>query len=165
MSKLEEKISSDEELRQALVTAQDEVRSVRHEMEDLLSRQKALQKSHEEALLQVRQESNKEVLKTALRAEAIRLGAHNPDDVVRLIDTSHVRREDDGSLVGVNEVLEQARRDRAYLFGEPTRSGAVWGTTIVPNAPQPGGLEPFDARAASQRDYETRKWQFLGQNK
>lgn len=164
MSNSQEKSVSGDALRQALEAAQSEVHSMRGEMDALLARQDAMTRTHEEALSRVKTESNREVVTAALRAEAMRMGAHNPDDVVRLIDVSGVRRDDDGAVIGVTEALAGARRERAYLFGEQVRPGVSLGTTVGHGAPRPGGLEPFDARSASSADYETRKWQFLARS-
>ncbi|WP_249110464.1 phage scaffolding protein [Neokomagataea anthophila] len=164
MSNSREKSVSDDALRQALEAAQNEVNSMRGEMDALLARQDAMTRTHEEALLRVKTESNREVVTAALRAEAMRMGAHNPDDVVRLLDVSGVRRDDGGAVIGVTEALENARRERAYLFGEQVRPGVALGTTMAHGAPRPGGLEPFDARSASSSDYEARKWQFLARS-
>ncbi|QDH24455.1 hypothetical protein D5366_03485 [Neokomagataea tanensis] len=158
------KVVSDDALRQALEAAQNEVKAMRGEMADMISRQDALKRTHEEALTRVKTESNREVVTAALRAEAVRMGAHNPDDVVRLIDLSGVRREEDGAVIGVAEALDHARRDRAYLFGERARPGVALGTTVAHGAPRPGGAEHFDARVASHADYEARKWQFLARS-
>ncbi|GBR68922.1 hypothetical protein GKA01_14800 [Gluconobacter kanchanaburiensis NBRC 103587] len=163
MSGTDDTIEDVEALRRALNEARSEVEAVRQEMTDVVTRQETLQRSHEEALARVRQDSDREVIVAALRAEAIRNGAHNPDDVVRLIDLKGIDRGEDGSVVGVVEALQQARQERAYLFGEALRPGYSSGTTVGQAAPRPGGIEPFNARAASEADYETRKWQFLAQ--
>ncbi|MFT8403727.1 MAG: phage scaffolding protein [Gluconobacter potus] len=163
MSGTDDTIEDVEALRRALNEARSEVEAVRQEMTDVVMRQETLQRSHEEALARVRQDSDREVIVAALRAEAIRNGAHNPDDVVRLIDLEGINRGDDGSVVGVAEALQQARQERAYLFGEVLRPGYSSGTTVGQVAPRPGGIEPFNARAVSEADYEARKWQFLAQ--
>ncbi|MBF0885947.1 hypothetical protein HKD30_09140 [Gluconobacter sphaericus] len=163
MSGTDDTIEDVEALRRALNEARSEVEAVRQEMTDVVTRQETLQRSHEEALARVREDSDREVIVSALRAEAIRNGAHNPDDVVRLIDLKGIDRGEDGSVVGVVEALQQARQERAYLFGEALRPGYSSGTTVGQAAPRPGGIEPFNARAASEADYETRKWQFLAQ--
>jgi len=163
MSGTDDTIEDVEALRRALNEARSEVEAVRQEMTDVVTRQETLQRSHEEALARVREDSDREVIVSALRAEAIRNGAHNPDDVVRLIDLKGIDRGEDGSVVGVLEALQQARQERAYLFGEALRPGYSSGTTVGQAAPRPGGIEPFNARAASEADYETRKWQFLAQ--
>ncbi|WP_249202111.1 phage scaffolding protein [Gluconobacter sp. Dm-74] len=163
MSGTDDTIEDVDALRQALNEARSEVEAVRQEMTDVVTRRETLQRSHEEALTRMREESNREVIVSALRAEAIRNGAHNPDDVVRLIDLKGIERGEDGSVVGVSEALQQARQERAYLFGEVLRPGYSSGTTVGQAAPRPGGVEPFNARAVSEADYETRKWQFLAQ--
>ncbi|WP_249198248.1 hypothetical protein [Gluconobacter kondonii] len=94
MSGTDDTIEDVDALRQALNDARSEVEAVRQEMTDVVTRQETLQRNHEEALARMREESNREVIVSALRAEAIRNGAHNPDDVVRLIDLNGIERND-----------------------------------------------------------------------
>jgi len=143
MSGTDDTIEDVEALRRALNEARSEVEAVRQEMTDVVTRQETLQRSHEEALARVREDSDREVIVSALRAEAIRNGAHNPDDVVRLIDLKGIDRGEDGSVVGVVEALQQARQERAYLFGEALRPGYSSGTTVGQAAPRPGSENTF----------------------
>ncbi|KXV22554.1 phage scaffolding protein [Gluconobacter japonicus] len=161
MSGSEDTIEDVAELRQALAEAMDEVKSVRQAMAEAEARQEELQRNHEEVISRVKRESNHDVMVAALRSEAIRMGAHNPDDVVRLIDMEGVTRNEDGTVMGVTEVLERARNDRGYLFGDVLRPGYSSGTTVGHPAPRPGEVEAFNARSATDSDYEARKWQFL----
>ena len=163
MSETGEEVQDADALRQALKEARAEVETVRREMARASAKQEKLLRTHEEALDRVRQAGDREVIAAELRAEAIRYGAHNPEDVVRLIDASDVVRDADGRVQGVAEAVERARKDRAYLFGEMSRAGVATGTTAGRSAPRPGGDEPFDARRANGADYEARKWQFLAQ--
>ncbi|EHH67008.1 phage scaffolding protein [Gluconobacter morbifer] len=163
MSGADEDVDDVVALRQALKQAQEEMATMRQEMAEASARQEALQRSHEEAVNRIRQDSDHEVIVAALKAEAVRFGAHNPDDVVRLIDLGGLGRDDTGVVTGLEEALEQARRERAYLFGNMVKPGSFSGNTMGVSAPRPGEIEPFDARSASETDYETRKWQFLAQ--
>ncbi|GBR09257.1 phage minor structural protein GP20 [Gluconobacter japonicus] len=161
MSGSEDTIEDVAELRQALAEAMDEVKSVRQAMAEAEVKREELQRTHEEVISRVKRESDHDVMVAALRSEAIRMGAHNPDDVVRLVNMEGVSRNDDGTVVGVTEVLERTRNDRAYLFGDLVRPGYSSGTTVGHPAPRPGEAEAFNARSATDSDYEARKWQFL----
>lgn len=67
-----------EALRQSLTAAQAELASMRE--------------AHEAAMTRLQAENDQVLIASALRAEAMRLGAHNPDDVVRLMDRGDVVR-------------------------------------------------------------------------
>ncbi|GAJ30390.1 phage scaffolding protein [Acidomonas methanolica] len=136
-----------EELRRALESAQGELSAMRD--------------VHEAALARVRAEGDQAVIAASLRAEAMRLGAHNPDDVVRLMDRSEVARGDDGEVRGVAAAIERCRRERGYLFSAGGVPGTASGSTFAVAAPRPGEAPPFDARKLSDTDYAARKWQFL----
>jgi|GEM_PF-1324909 len=149
------------ELEQVRQNGEVEISSLKQQVSDLDSQRTRESKGHEATLARVRKAADEAVIGTALRAEAIRLGAYNPDDILRILDVSEVIRGEDGQVSGVAEVLERARAERGYLFAaegeQPVRSG----TTVGGQAPSPGGGEAFDARRAGGTEYEARKWQFL----
>lgn len=136
-----------EDLRRALEAAQGELSAMRD--------------VHEAALARVRAEGDQAVITASLRAEAARLGAHNPDDVVRLMDRADVARAEDGQVQGVSAALERCRRERGYLFSPAAVPGTASGSTIASVAPRPGQAAAFDARKASESEYAARKWQLL----
>ncbi|MBS1050485.1 phage scaffolding protein [Gluconobacter japonicus] len=116
---------------------------------------------HEAALTQLKTAGERAVMEAQAETLATRLGAHNPADVVRLVDLSAVKRGEDGKFEGLAEALEAAKTERAYLFGEPPKTGAEQGRTITAPAPKPGASEPVNARTMDGKDYEAQKRQFL----
>lgn len=136
-----------EALRQSLTAAQAELASMRE--------------AHEAAMTRLQAENDQVLIASALRAEAMRLGAHNPDDVVRLMDRGDVVRGEDGQVTGASAALERVRRERGYLFAAQAVPGTASGSTIGAVAPRPGEAAPFDARKATDADYAARKWQLL----
>jgi len=136
-----------EELRRALDSAQGELAAMRE--------------VHEAALSRVRAEGDQAVIAASLRAEAARLGAHNPDDVVRLMDRADVARAEDGQVQGVAAAIERCRRERGYLFAAAAVPGTASGSTVAGMAPRPGEMAAFDARRATDSEYAARKWQLL----
>jgi len=166
------------EVQSLLEATQTELTEARNAQESLASEGERLRKqamtfearrtkeaqAHEAALARLRKQADSDVIHAELRAEATRLGAHNPDDVLRLLDLSNLRRNEDGTVEGVGAALEQARAERSYLFSAAPVSGAVSGNTVGSAAPRPGHAPGFDARGAPAADYETRKWQFLKGN-
>ena len=115
----------------------------------------------EAALTEVKTAGERAILCAQAEAAATRLGAHNPADVVKLLDLSEVKRGEDGTFTGLSEVLEAAKTERGYLFGEPPKTGAEAGTTSTPKPPRSGKQEPLDARKLDQKDYDANKAAFL----
>ncbi|QEH97294.1 phage scaffolding protein [Gluconobacter thailandicus] len=116
---------------------------------------------HEATVAQLKTAGERAVMEAQAETLATRLGAHNPADVVRLVDLSTVKRGEDGKFEGLTEALEAAKTERAYLFGEPPKTGAEQGRTITAPAPKPGTSEPVNARTMDGKDYEAQKRQFL----
>lgn len=116
---------------------------------------------HEAAVAQLKTAGERAVMEAQAETLATRLGAHNPADVVRLVDLSAVKRGEDGKFEGLAEALEAAKTERAYLFGEAPKTGAEQGRTITAPAPKPGASEPVNARTMDGKDYEAQKRQFL----
>jgi len=115
----------------------------------------------DEALASVRTASDRAVIEAEAKAAATRLGAHNPADVVRLLDLSEVKRGESGEITGLDEVLTAQKEARAYMFGEAAKPGAVTGTTTTQAPPRKGEPTGFDARNATPDDYAAQKRQML----
>jgi len=98
------------------------------------------------------EKANAAVIRAEAKAAAVRLGAVNPDDVVKLIDLGTVKMGEDGKIDGLDAVMEAAKESRGYLFSEPTKPGAETGTTKTTPAPKAGDPAPFNARTADAKD-------------
>ncbi|WP_024716707.1 phage scaffolding protein [Gluconobacter oxydans] len=119
----------------------------------------------EAALAEVKTAGDRAILAAQAEAIATRLGAHNPADVVKLVDLSEVKRGEDGQFVGLTEALDAAKESRGYLFGEPAKTAAETGTTSTPKPPRRGKPDPVDARTLDPKDYDANKAAFLAQNR
>ncbi|BCZ76123.1 phage scaffolding protein [Komagataeibacter sp. FNDCR1] len=98
------------------------------------------------------EKANAAVIRAEAKAAAVRLGAVNPEDVVKLIDLGTVKMGEDGQIEGLDAVMEAAKESRAYLFTEPAKPGTETGTTRTTPAPKPGDPAPFDATKADAKD-------------
>ncbi|CAI9121036.1 phage scaffolding protein [Brytella acorum] len=139
----------------------EDIESLQRSLSETRKAMEEMRKSHEQRLSEVRLEGDRAVVLATLKAEALRLGAHNPEDVVRLMDWTEIKRDDDGQVADASSAIEKMRRERAYLFSALTVSGKSSGSTVGGLAPRPGAPPSFDARKASDQDYAARKWQFL----
>lgn len=92
------------------------------------------------------------VIRAEAKAAAVRLGAVNPEDVVKLIDLGTVKMGENGQIDGLDAVMEAAKESRSYLFTEPAKPGTETGTTRTTPAPKAGDPAPFDARTAPAKD-------------
>ncbi|WP_102323882.1 phage scaffolding protein [Komagataeibacter saccharivorans] len=98
------------------------------------------------------EKANAAVIRAEAKAAAVRLGAVNPEDVVKLIDLDTVKMGEDGKIDGLDAVMEAAKENRGYLFSEPPKPGTETGTTKTTPAPKVGDPAPFDAATAKPGD-------------
>ena len=139
----------------------EDIEALQRSLSETRKAMEEMRKNHEQKLSEVRLEGDRAVVLATLKAEALRLGAHNPEDVVRLMDWTEIKRDDDGQVADASSAIEKMRRERAYLFSTSPVSGKASGSTVGGLAPRPGAPPSFDARKASDQDYAARKWQFL----
>lgn len=57
----------------------------------------------------------------ALEKAAAKAGAHDLDAVVKLADHSKLQVDDNGDVIGVETVIKDLQKNKAYLFGPPPR--------------------------------------------
>ncbi|WP_158625315.1 MULTISPECIES: phage scaffolding protein [unclassified Asaia] len=137
----------------------DDVDVLRASVAALTAERDALVQAHEMELSRIRSEARESAVTSALRSEAIRLGAHDADAVIALMDRSGISWSDAGGLSGVEDAMNRAREARGFLFREE-RIGLP-GSTGVGTAPRPAPAQAQDARLLPQQDYAARKRQFL----
>lgn len=80
-------------------------------------------------------------VKAALRAEGI-----VDLDAIKLLDTSGLKVDANGEVVGLAELVEKAKTDKPYLFKAPT-------TTTTYQPPRPGVPAPKTAKEMSAEEY------------
>lgn len=106
----------------------------------------------EEAGKAAKAQADAAVIRAEAKAAAVRLGAVNPEDVVKLIDLGTVKMGENGQVEGLDAVMDAAKESRGYLFIEPAKPGTETGTTKTTPAPKAGDPAPFDARTADAKD-------------
>ncbi|WP_438384106.1 phage scaffolding protein [Asaia sp. BMEF1] len=137
----------------------DDIDALRRSLAELAAERDSLVQAHQEEMVRVTQAARETVLTNALRAEAVRLGAHDPDAVMALMDRSGIGWSEQGEISGVEEAMAQARRARGFLFQDPRSTVASVGRESV--VPRPAAEQMQDARALTKADYVARKRQFL----
>lgn len=97
-----------------------------------------------------RAEAERRVVHAEVKALAARAGMVDPDGV-KLLDLSAVRLSGDGEVEGADALLEAARKERPWLFGDARSSNTT-------PAPKPRDTrDGRHARAMSAREYEAAK--------
>jgi len=137
----------------------DDIDALRRSLAELAAERDSLVQAHQEEMVRITQAARETVLTNALRAEAVRLGAHDPDAVMALMDRSGIGWSEQGEISGVEEAMAQARQARGFLFRDPRVKDASFGREGVVPKPAPGQVQ--DARALAEADYAARKRQFL----
>lgn len=101
------------------------------------------------------------LIRANAEAAATRLGAVDAKDAVRLMDLSSVTVADDGSFVGLDEVVAAAKESKGYLFAEAAKPGSVTGNTVSSPAPKPVSGQPASVSDMSPAEYAAAKRGFL----
>jgi len=105
--------------------------------------------------------ANARVIAAEVKAAAVKLGAHEPADLLKLIDTSKLTIGDDGEVKGVDDLLSGVKAAKPWAFSGPSQSGQPPGATTTSTATPPntsaGGRTIRDLPAA-ERKAELRKF-------
>jgi len=86
-----------------------------------------------EAQLKTLEESNKDlagkyetsVKRSALKIEALKENAKDPEDIVKFADLSKLTLAEDGSVVGADSVVKNLKEAKAYWFNEEKAGGGT----------------------------------------
>ncbi|GBQ88317.1 phage scaffolding protein [Asaia krungthepensis] len=137
----------------------DEIDALRETVARLTVERDSLVQGHQAEMAEVNKAARQTVLTGALRAEAMRVGAHDPDLILGVVDRSAIGWSDEGIPTGVEAAIAEAKRARRYLFRET--AGGKTSAECQTNTPRPASAETQDARRLTDQDYVARKRQFL----
>jgi hypothetical protein len=98
-----------------------------------------------EALTKAEQAANDRVLRAELKAVA---------DALKVLDLSGVKLDENGDLIGADDLFDAAKKAKPYLF-------AAVSTSSTQKTPPPGDKKPVDVRTADAKDYEAQKAAYL----
>ncbi|MBU1110802.1 phage scaffolding protein [Patescibacteria group bacterium] len=91
-------------------------------------------------------------LDSVIRASASKLGALNPETVLKLVDRSKIVVKDDGSVEGVEEALKGLAENDKYLFDSTTLAN---GTNPANNNATPKFKQSQISNVAFYQEHET----------
>jgi hypothetical protein len=109
---------------------------------DRLRAEGELKASHDAALAQLRDESNRRLTVAEVKAEAIRAGMVDPDGL-KLLDLSGAQLNDDGTVKLPDGFFDKAKEAKPWLFGSPQPASS---TTTQPPPP----VEPPRVKRATE---------------
>jgi outer membrane murein-binding lipoprotein Lpp len=124
------------------------------ELSTLKAKVAELETGGKDALTKAEQAANDRVLRAELKAVAAKHGAVDVADALKVLDISGVKLDENGNLVGADELFESAKKAKPYLFGTTN-------TSSTEKPPKPGDTKPVDVRTADAKDYEAQKAAYL----
>jgi hypothetical protein len=105
--------------------------------------------------------ANARIVAAEVKVAAVKMGAHEPADLLKLIDVSKLTTGEDGEVKGVDDLLAAVKAAKPWAFSGPGRSGekpgATTTSTATPPSISPGGRRLRDLPAA-ERKAELRKF-------
>jgi hypothetical protein len=94
------------------------------------------------------------VIRAELKAVAIKAGMVDLDGL-KLADLSKVKLDDNGEVVGAEEMMAALKKAKPYLFGEPSTSNGD-------KPPKPGEQKPKLATEMTREEYDAAKRKLVG---
>lgn len=145
-------------LRRDLARAREQTRIATSEREAGVA---AAARERDEAVAMIRSQANDRVIRSELRAHAMKAGIIDLDGL-RLADLTKLSLSEDGDVVGAEALIDSLRQDKPYLFSE-SRSGIATGTTAqTQRPPAPAVPMALDARTLSREAWQAERDKLLG---
>jgi hypothetical protein len=113
-----------------------------------------LEAGTKDALTAAEKAANDRVLRAELKAVAAKHGVVDVNDALKVLDLSGVKLDENGDVIGADELFEAAKKAKPYLFGTTS-------TSSTQKPPPAGDPKPVDVRKVESKDYEAAKAAFL----
>lgn len=101
--------------------------------------------------------AHERVIQAELKAEAVAAGL-NDLDLLKLIDTSSVKMDEKGQVVGLKEAISEFKTKKPAYFGSERKTSSSAGAETQGNTE----VSQFNAKTASREEYEKEKARLLG---
>lgn len=103
-----------------------------------VEKEEAAKKAEEatEAAKKAQEAANQRIINTELRAIARSLNANNPNQVLALLDKSAVQIDEEGNVVGAEEVVAEFKASSPWMFKPPIGADAAGGSNPATNNAQ-----------------------------
>ena len=146
-------------LRRDLARYREQVRTAQTERDTNVA---AAARDRDEAIAMVRSEATGRVIRSELKAYALKAGIIDLDGL-RLADSSKLALNEDGDVVGAEALIEALRQHKPYLFSD-ARVGASTGTTgQTQRPPSPAVPSNLDVRSLSRDAWQAERSRLLGE--
>lgn len=146
-------------LRRDLVRYREQVRMAQTDRDTNVA---AAARDRDEAIAMVRSEATGRVIRSELKAHALKAGIIDLDGL-RLADTSKLALNEDGDVVGAEALIEALRQHKPYLFSDG-RGGFGTGTTgQTQRPPSPAAPSTVDVRSLSRDAWQAERSRLLGE--
>ncbi|MCY8047651.1 phage scaffolding protein [Bacillus haynesii] len=132
-AELEEKAKRLEELEKA---EEERKKAEMSEAERLRTEKEEAAKKAEEASEKAKkaeESANQRIINTELRAIARSLNANDPNQVLALLDKSAVQIDEDGNVIGAEEVVAAFKESSPWMFKQPIGADASGGSNPAKN--------------------------------
>lgn len=126
LQRLKELEEAEEERKKAAMTEQERLLAEKEEAEKIAEEAK---EKAEKAL----EAANKRIIETEIRAIARENKANDVDVVLALLDTSTIEVDDDGSVKGVQEAIQELKESKSFLFKQSIGADASGGSNPSKN--------------------------------
>jgi hypothetical protein len=113
-----------------------------------------LEEGGKTAAKQAQADADARVLRAELKAVAAKHGVVDVSDALKVLDLSGVKLDENGNLVGADELFDAAKKAKPYLFGTTN-------TSSTQKTPPAGDPKPVDVRSSDPKDYEAAKAAYL----
>lgn len=113
---------------------------------------------YEALIAETKKQADARAVESELRAQAVKAGAKDVDDLLKLIDKSTTTIDDKGNVVGADKAIEEFKKAKPHLFGNASQS-----TTSSAEAPPPNN--PGAAKKATEmtaEEYAAARAKLLG---
>ncbi|MCY9083706.1 scaffolding protein [Bacillus inaquosorum] len=103
-----------------------------------VEKEEAAKKAEEatEAAKKAQEAANQRIINTELRAIARSLNANDPNQVLALLDKSAVQIDEEGNVVGAEEVVSAFKASSPWMFKQPIGADAMGGSNPSTNNTQ-----------------------------
>ncbi len=146
-------------LRRDLARYREQVRTAQSERDTNVA---AAARDRDEAIAMVRSEATGRVIRSELKAHALKAGIIDLDGL-RLADTSKLALNEDGEVVGAEALIQTLREDKPYLFSDG-RTGVATGTTgQTQRPPSPAAPSTLNVRSLSRDAWQAERSRLLGE--
>jgi len=109
------------------------------------------------ALTEAQKASDARVIRLHVKSALTAADCQNVDDALKLIDGSAIKITNEGDVEGVDALVDQLKKDKAYLFAAPSTT-----TTSKAPKPTPGKAEEKTAADMTPEEYATARAAFTG---